>query len=208
VTHRDRLQNTEGRFLDVDKQSARTGASVFLAWRPAEILFRRAAANSEARAAEASGVATERDVLWETARRYVGLAAAEETVRIAERTLATLQDVEGQIASRVRLGLSSEIDRLRVVNQVERQRADLARAGASREAAMAQLSFALGFATPRTLRTSGFPAASMADSSLQASIHEALVRRSDLAAARAAASAAGHEPSDRTYGRVLPPLGG
>ena len=207
TTHRDRLQNTEGEFLDVDKQSARSGASLLLAWSPSEIIWKGAAASAEVEAVEASAAATERDAMWETARRYVSLASAEESLNIAARLLATLEQLESEVASRVSLGLSAEVDRLRVQNQAERQRAELVRARVAREGAMAQLAFALGLAAPRPIRTAGLTAVEVSEAELPAAIEEAQGRRSDLAAARESAAAARHERSSWTYGRLLPDLG-
>ncbi len=205
--HRDLLQNTEGRFLDVDKQSARSGASLLLAWRPSDIVFRRAAAGADVRAAEASGVASRRDALWETARRYVALASAEESVENAQRLLAALTEVEEQTTARVKLGLSSELDRLRLENQVERQRESLIRARVEREAATGQLDLALGQSPARPLKTGGLPAADASPATLAGAVAEALSRRSDLVAARAAASSARHLRTSWSYGRLLPDLG-
>lgn len=205
--HRDRLQNTEGEFLDVDKQSAGSGARLLLGWSPSEIIWKGAAAGSEVEAAKANAAASERDALWETARHYVALAAAEESQDIAARLLATLEKLESEVASRVALGLSAEVDRLRVQNQVERQRAELVRAQVGREAAMARLTFALGLAAPRPIRTAGFSVAPIAEPEITNVIEEAQERRSDLAAAREAVAAARHEHASWTYGRLLPDLG-
>lgn len=205
--HRDLLQNTEGQFLNVDKQSARSGAGLLLAWRPSEIIFRRAAAGADVRAAEANSAASRRDALWETARRYVALASAEERIEISQRQLEALTSVEEQTAARVRLGLSSDLDRLRLQEQVERQREELIRARVEREAAIGQLALAIDQPPSRPLETRGLPAADTSWVPYSEAVAEGLSRRSDLAAARATASSARHMRTSWSYGRLLPDLG-
>lgn len=205
--HRDQLQNTEGHFLDVDKQSARSGASLLLTWRPSEIVFRRAAAGADVRAAEASSAASRRDALWETARRYVALASAEEWVENSQSQLEALTEVEEQTTARVNLGLSSDLDRLRFQEQVEHQREELIRARVERESASGQLALAIGGSPSRPLKTAGFPAADSSRSVYSESVAEALSRRSDLVAARATASSARHIRTGWSYGRLLPDFG-
>ncbi len=205
--HRDLLQNTEGQFLNVDKQSARSGAGLLLAWRPSEIIFRRAAAGADVRAAEANSTASRRDALWETARRYVALASAEEQIEISQRQLEALTSVEEQTAARVKLGLSSDLDRLRLQEQVERQREELIRAHVEREAAIGQIAFAIGQPPSRPLKTQGLPSADTSRVLYSEAVAEALSRRSDLAAARATASSARHMQTSWSYGRLLPDFG-
>lgn len=205
--HRNLLQNTQGDFLNVDKHSVRSGASLLLAWRPSEIVFRRNAAASDVRAAEAGGVASRREALWETARRYVSLASAEETEEQARHLLAALTEVVDQTTARVKLGLSSELDRLRLENQVESQRENLIRARVEREAAMGQLALALGQSSSRPLETVGFPVAGAPRPALPAAVAEAQARRSDLVAARATAASARHVRTSLSYGRLLPDIG-
>src|SRR5262249_7705638 len=139
VEHRDLLQNTEGRFINVDKQSARIGAGLSMAWRPSGVIFGREAARFDAQAAREGRAAAGREVLWEVTRAYMALAAAEETASNAARTFSTLEKLQHQVASRVSLGLGAGIDSLRLAIQVERQRSQLLRARVGREDAMSKL---------------------------------------------------------------------
>ena len=204
--HEDLLQNTEGEFLNVDKQSARSGPNLQLAWRPSEILFRRAAAKADVQAAKAASVTSRRDAFWETARRYVALASSEEAVRSAQDLLGVLEEVSKQTAARVKLGLSSDLDRLRLANQLERQRETLIRAQVEQDTAMGRLALALGHSTVRPLASAGLPVADTSLSTLSDAITTALARRSDLTEARASISSSQHVRNSWSYGRLLPDL--
>ncbi len=209
LEHRGLLQNTEGQFLDVDQQSGPPGLSPFLTWRPSEFIFRRAASGAEVRAAEAGATHKRREALWETARRYVALASAEASVEKAEQLLDVLTQTDGQSRARVKLGLGSDLDELRLQAQVEQQRQAGIRARIEREAAAGQLALAVGESPWRPVVTAGLPHIH-ADSppvNLSGAVAEALSRRTDLAAARAAASSARHVRDSWAYGRLLPDLG-
>ncbi len=206
--HRDLLQNTEGAFLDVDKQSARSAASLLLSWRPSEIIFHRAAAAAEVAAAAASATNSRREALWEAARRYVALASSEESVETAEHLLGILEQVAGQVQARVRLGLGSELDQLRLLAQVEQQRQAVARARVEREAAQGQLAVSLGQSPSRPVKTAGLAQLPVTEpATFPGAVAEALSRRADLTAARATASSARHTKKSWSYGRLLPDLG-
>ncbi len=205
--HRDLLQNTEGAFLDVDKQAARSGAGLLFSWRPSEIIFHRAAASAEVAAAAAGVTNSRREALWEAARRYVALASSEESVETAERLLGVLEQVAGQVRARVRLGLGSELDQLRLQAQVDQQRQAVARARVEREAAQGQLAVSLGLSPSRPIKTAGLTTLPIPEpTSLPGAIAEALSRRTDLAAARSTASSARHTKAGWSYGRLLPDL--
>ena len=125
--HEGRTQATEGRFLDVDKQSTTAGAAAGVVLDPGEALFASLAAQQRADAASARATATEQARLAMAAQGYFELAAAHAMVALAADEVRFAAELALVVQGRVDVGATLQAD-------LARARARLAEANEALEA--------------------------------------------------------------------------
>ena len=108
--HRGQLQNTEGLFLDVDKQHTFLGADLTLEVDLGEAIFAPRAARERSAAARHAVRAADRDTLAAAAFRYFDLVEAHARLQIAEKAVQHAGELVAHVEARVRGGTGLDAD--------------------------------------------------------------------------------------------------
>ncbi len=137
--HEGLAQETQGDFVDVDKQNAFAGAGAELTLDFGRALFGAMAARRRARAEGFGAEATTADALLEVGDRPLGLLAARDAVRIETDAVAQARGFLDVEESRRRLGAGLEVDVMRARANLAEAEGRLAEARAGMRAASAAL---------------------------------------------------------------------
>lgn len=143
--HDNRIQDTTGTILDVNKQSYTVGGALTAQVDLGEAWFRELAARQFVKAAGHALDAQREQTVWQAAQAYFDLAKAHAAVDITRDALRIATDYEGQLRNAVEAGIALKGDVLRAQVQAEQSRVALrnaqkeARVTAARLAQMLRL---------------------------------------------------------------------
>ena len=111
--HEGRIQDTQGEFLDVDKQNAFGGVGLELALNPADAVFQTLSAYRRADASHADLETASQETLREAAHRFYDLVLARQRQRIQQEALVRAQAFVELQQARAEQGVGLAVDALR-----------------------------------------------------------------------------------------------
>lgn len=210
VRHEDRLQDTVGNLLDVDKQNAFGGAGVGLQFNPARAYYDSLVAAQHRRAAELDIRAVQHVNVEAAVRMYYDLLQEVAGLQIAEQTeRQAIELVKVQEAART-VGRGLEADVLRAKAFLAAAKGKVARSVASVQQANVRLAGLLVLPdetqlipTEQAVVPIDFGEAKL---KIQVLLDRATVNRPDLQQARSLIAAAEGERTRETWSWLLPEL--
>jgi len=141
--HRDFLQETDGPFKNVTKQSEFGGLGAFGDWEPGNVVFRALAASRRTDAAEAATDTARAESALQVAETYYELVRAHAVARIARYALREAKGLEHDEKAKLRLGAGIQADVLRATAEVAQKELELTRAETDVKLASARLAAVL-----------------------------------------------------------------
>lgn len=137
--HDNRIQDTTGTILDVNKQSYTVGGALTAQVDLGEAWFRELAARQLVKAAGHALDTQREQTVWQAALGYFDLVRARAGVDIARDALRIATDYEGQLRNAVEAGIALKGDVLRAQVQAEQSRVALRNAQKETRVAAARL---------------------------------------------------------------------
>ncbi len=209
--HDNRIQNVEGRMIDVSRDSASFGPSLMLQLDIGESIYRKLAASRLSSAAVHGAEARLQETLSSAVAAYFECAEAQAGVALARENVTLSEEYSRQLEKAGEAGLAFRGDVLRVRSQMERQRADFAAAIEKQSLASTRLGQILRI-NPRiqllAQETELTPVVMVqTNSPLGELIRKALGRRPEIFESQANVEAAAEARKGARYGPLYPTLG-
>lgn len=149
-----------------------------------------ASARLEAQAAAQNSTATRYTVLLDVNRAYFDVLRAQETVKVAQQTVAARQTVDTQITELAKNKLRSDLDTALADVNVSEAKLLLLRAQDSVTGALAELGRAMGSDQPANYQLTGAPLPPAPPATADMLVAQAVANRPELAALRASRESA------------------
>ncbi len=209
--HDNRIQNVEGRMIDVYRDSTSFGPSLMLQLDIGESIYRKLAASRLSSAAVHGAEARLQETLSSAVAAYFECAEAQAGVALARENVSLSEEYYRQLGKAGEAGLAFRGDVLRVRSQMERQRADFAAAVEKQSLASTRLGQILRI-NPRIqllAQESELTPVVMVqtNSPLGGLIQKALSRRPEIFESQANVEAAAETRKGARYGPLYPSLG-
>jgi outer membrane protein TolC len=209
--HDNRLQDVEGRILDVNKQSYTAGATLTAQVDLGDAIYQTLAAHQLVRVAGHAFEAQRQDSLLAAAQGYFDLAKAQATVGVAREAVRISQDYQNQLHQAVTIGIAFKGDELRVRVETERNQLALRQALEQARIAAARLSQILHLDATVELIARESDLAPLAivknDSAIEMLVAQAITSRPELKQNQALVVAAHKTKEGTIYGPLIPTLG-
>ena len=182
--HQDRIQNVEGRMLEVERDSVQLGPTFLAQLEAGEAFYRGQAAKAVTEAGRAEVEMRRQEAVAAAAVAFFDLARAQAVVGVAEESVRLMEEYAAQLERAVGAGLAFKGDALRVRVQADRNRGALIQARNRRRVSAARLAQVLHMDPAVELRAPETELAPLtltpAEASVESLVNLARARRPDV----------------------------
>ncbi|MEW6160299.1 MAG: TolC family protein [Verrucomicrobiota bacterium] len=209
--HEGRIQNVEGRIIDVHRDSYALGPTVIAQLELGEALYKKLAAQQLATAATHAFEAQRQEALNAAALAYFDLARAGAATEVARASIRIADEYSRQVDLAVETGIAFKGDALRTRTQLERNQLAFRQAQEQQRVAAARLAQILRIpsTTNLTAKADEFVPLILISTgaSLDALVQRALAARPELRQSGAVISAATKASEGARYAPLVPAIG-